>query len=178
MTKGKLTSSTIINNKNDRTNSPLNFLKIHINSNEMSDLSESLKYNLKHSDRSRMQIIFPDINTNTQKNNNNNSNKNNNNDNNKNNNFYPTMHTVTAFNKHFQMNKNSNSLILKKDDSAGAAIYLVVVILWYILGVVLFVACQMKRRKPNDYKIAKVSKSIGAQDKKKILLGRILLILY
>ena len=54
------------------------------------------------------------------------------------------------------------------DDPEGAAMYVIVVIGWYFLGVVAFVAWQMKKKSlPNDYKTELLSQNLEEQVKRK-----------
>lgn len=58
-------------------------------------------------------------------------------------------------------------------DSAGAAKYVVVVIIWYFLSVASFVAWQIKRRKgsSNGYKAEQLFQAMEDQVKTKQILG-------
>ena len=70
-------------------------------------------------------------------------------------------------------NLNSTTAVdLAKADSDGAAMYVVVVIIWYFFGVVAFVAWQMKKKKtPSDYKSQLLSQGLEDQVKTKQILG-------
>jgi ATP-dependent Zn protease len=82
-------------------------------------------------------------------------------------NFPSNTNSLTKNMKNYNNNNNQPNIY----DSSGAAVYLIVVILFYFLGILTIIACQIKRRKRNDYKLEKITLSISNDTKKKKLLG-------